>query len=67
MTALILNSMTNAHEAGLFRRALTTLRTWQERARARRELARWNERQLHDIGVSWSTVAEEVNKPFWRA
>jgi uncharacterized protein YjiS (DUF1127 family) len=67
MTAFILSGATNAREAGLVRRVLTTFRTWQERARARRELARWSERELHDIGVSWSTVAEEVNKPFWRA
>jgi uncharacterized protein YjiS (DUF1127 family) len=69
MTAYILSlsAAIQSREAGLFHRALTTFRTWQERARARRELARWSERQLHDIGVSWSTVAEEVNKPFWRA
>lgn len=67
MTAFILTAMINSHEAGLFRRALATLRTWQERARARRQLARFSARELHDIGVSWSTIAEEVNKPFWRA
>jgi uncharacterized protein YjiS (DUF1127 family) len=67
MTAFTLSSSTNAREAGLLHRAWTTLRTWQERARARRELARFGERELHDIGVSWSTIAEEVNKPFWRA
>jgi uncharacterized protein YjiS (DUF1127 family) len=67
MTAFILSSVIHGREAGLFRRALTVLRTWSERARARRELASWGERELHDIGVSWSSVAEEVNKPFWRA
>ena len=67
MTTIILSAAIHGQQAGLFRRALTTLRTWQERARARRELSRWSERELHDIGVSWSTVAEEVNKPFWRA
>ena len=67
MTTLIVSGMINTHETSLFRRSLTTLRTWSERARARRELASWGERELHDIGVSWSTVAEEVNKPFWRA
>jgi uncharacterized protein YjiS (DUF1127 family) len=67
MTTFTVTSMINAHETGLFRRALTTLRIWQERARARRELGRWNERELHDIGVSAATVAHEVNKPFWRA
>lgn len=67
MTAFILTAMINTHESGLFRRSLATVRTWQERARARRQLAQWSERELHDIGASWSTVSEEVNKPFWRA
>lgn len=67
MTALIVSTVINAHESSLFRRSLGVLRTWQERARARRELSRWTERELHDIGASWSSVSEEVNKPFWRA
>ena len=52
MTTIILSAAIHGQQAGLFRRALTTLRTWQERARARRELSRWSERELHDIGVS---------------
>ncbi len=67
MTAFILSAVTNSHEFGFFRSALGTFRIWQERTRARRELAHWGERDLHDIGVSWSDVAAEVNKPFWRA
>lgn len=67
MTAEIISAVINSHESGLFRNALATLRTWRERARNRRALARWSERELHDIGLSWSGVAEEVNKPFWRA
>jgi uncharacterized protein YjiS (DUF1127 family) len=67
MTTFILSNVRNSHESGVFRSALATLRLWQERARARRALARWSERDLHDIGLSWSSVAEEVNKPFWRA
>ena len=67
MTAFILATMINSHESGVFTKALRTLRTWQQRARDRRELARWSARELHDIGVSWSDVADEVNKPFWRA
>ncbi len=34
---------------------------------ARRELSNWSERELHDIGRSWSDVAYEADKPFWRA
>ena len=67
MTAFILSSVINSHESGFFRKAVATLRVWQERARTRRALARFGERDLHDIGLSWSTIAEEVNKPFWRA
>ena len=27
----------------------------------------WSDRDLHDIGVSHSDVAYEIDKPFWRA
>ena len=39
---------------------------WRRRARYRRALAQMGERELTDIGVCWSQIAEEVNKPFWR-
>jgi len=67
MTTFILSSVINSHESGFFSNAIATLRLWQERSRNRRALARFGERDLHDIGLSWSTIAEEVNKPFWRA
>ena len=67
MTAYILSAVINSHESGFFRNALATLRVWRERSRNRRALSRWTERDLHDIGLSWSSVADEVNKPFWRA
>lgn len=67
MAAYIVTTLINSHDAGFLRSAVAMLRTWSERVRARRELARWSERDLHDIGMSWSTIAEEVNKPFWRA
>ena len=44
-----------------------TLHLWRQRYRDRRELASWTERDLHDIGVSWSDIAHELEKPFWRA
>ena len=44
-----------------------TLHLWRQRYRDRRELARWTERDLHDIGVSRSDIAHELEKPFWRA
>jgi uncharacterized protein YjiS (DUF1127 family) len=44
-----------------------TLHVWRQRYQARRELASWSERELHDIGISWSDIAYETEKPFWRA
>ena len=44
-----------------------TLAIWRSRARSRQALAQMSERELTDIGVSWSQIAEEVSKPFWRA
>jgi uncharacterized protein YjiS (DUF1127 family) len=26
-----------------------------------------NVRDLHDVGLSWSDIAHEAQKPFWRA
>jgi uncharacterized protein YjiS (DUF1127 family) len=60
-------SMINHHGQGLFSHVLETLHVWRKRYRARRELTQWSERELHDIGRSWSDVAYEAEKPFWRA
>lgn len=67
MSTLTSHSVTNFHVGDLISRVARTLSVWQERLRSRRELARWSERELHDIGVSASSVADEINKPFWRA
>jgi uncharacterized protein YjiS (DUF1127 family) len=67
MTALALKLMTNHHVDGIFSRILQTLWTWHARAVQRAELARWTEHELHDIGLSHSQIAVEVEKPFWRA
>ena len=67
MTAIIISTVINSHESGFFHNAVATLRVWRERSRMRRELARWTERDLHDIGLSSASVVHEVNKPFWRA
>ena len=60
-------SMTNHHGTGFFAQLGETIRTWRERQQQRRELASWNERDLHDVGLSWSDIAHEAEKPFWRA
>jgi len=44
-----------------------TLHRWRQRYRDRQELSRWTERDLHDVGLSWSDIAHEAEKPFWRA
>ena len=44
-----------------------TFRLWRQRARERDELARMDERTLHDIGLSRSAIYAELQKPFWRA
>jgi uncharacterized protein YjiS (DUF1127 family) len=60
-------TMINNHESGLFSQLGETLHVWAERRRQRSELARWNDRDLHDVGLSWSDIAREAEKPFWRA
>jgi len=35
--------------------------------RSRSELAQWTDRDLHDVGLSWSDIVRETEKPFWRA
>ena len=59
--------MTNHHDHGLLSHIAETVHTWRDRVHARRELTQWAERDLHDVGISWSEVAAEAEKPFWRA
>jgi uncharacterized protein YjiS (DUF1127 family) len=61
------DTMINHHEFGIRGRLTEILHLWRERWRARSELARWTERDLRDVGVSWSEVVREAEKPFWRA
>ena len=67
MSTFTHESMINHHGRGFFSQAIETLRVWRQRYRARRELTQWTERDLHDIGKSWSDVVYEAEKPFWRA
>jgi uncharacterized protein YjiS (DUF1127 family) len=50
----------------LVRNILSTIRIWRARVRARRALAALSERELQDMGTNWSSIADEVSKPFWR-
>ncbi|MBR0825518.1 DUF1127 domain-containing protein [Bradyrhizobium manausense] len=71
MSTYTTHSMTNHHALGSAQRLLyqigDTLHVWHERYRTRRELANWTSRDLQDIGLSWSDIAYEADKPFWRA
>ena len=57
----------NHHQSGFFAQLSETLRVWRDRQRQRRELAQWTDRDLHDVGLSWSDIVHEAEKPFWRA
>ena len=60
-------TMTNHHGSGFFGQLNETYQLWRNRQRQRRELTHWSERDLHDVGLSWSDVVREAEKPFWRA
>jgi uncharacterized protein YjiS (DUF1127 family) len=59
--------MANHQGPKLLARVAETLHVWRQRRLQRRELARWSERDLHDVGLSWSDIVYEAEKPFWRA
>jgi uncharacterized protein YjiS (DUF1127 family) len=59
-------SMTNHHGSGFLAQIGETLRIWRLRRQQRLELSHWTDRDLHDVGLSWSDVVREVEKPFWR-
>jgi uncharacterized protein YjiS (DUF1127 family) len=59
--------MTNHHRPGFLAQLGEILQVWRDRSRQRRELTQWSDRDLHDVGLSWSDIAHEAEKPFWRA
>ena len=59
--------MTNDHGSGILAQLSETFHVWRDRQRQRRELAQWTDRDLHDVGLSWSDIVQEAEKPFWRA
>jgi uncharacterized protein YjiS (DUF1127 family) len=59
--------VTNNHESGLLAGLSGKLHVWLDRWRQRDELTHWSDRDLHDVGLSWSEVVREAEKPFWRA
>ena len=67
MSTCSLHPMTNNHGSGALARLSGSFHVWRDRVRARRELAQWTDRDLHDVGLSRSDVIYETEKPFWRA
>jgi uncharacterized protein YjiS (DUF1127 family) len=51
---------------GFLSRVRAVLREWRQRKSGRLELARLDERMLHDIGLTRVDIFCEINKPFWR-
>jgi len=47
-------------------RAMSTLYTWSQRSRQRKQLGQLDERLLKDIGIAYEEAWAEINKPFWQ-
>ncbi|WP_411194489.1 MULTISPECIES: DUF1127 domain-containing protein [Rhodopseudomonas] len=58
--------MTNHHDLSSLGLLRAVLQTWRDRQRQRHELAKLSERDMHDLGISWSDMMFEAEKPFWR-
>jgi uncharacterized protein YjiS (DUF1127 family) len=67
MSILSHDLMTNHHGSGVLAYFTEKLHVWRDRRRQRRELSEWTDRDLHDVGLSWSDIVNEAEKPFWRA
>jgi uncharacterized protein YjiS (DUF1127 family) len=67
MSTFTHQSMINHHGSGVLAQIGETLHVWRKRQSERRQLAELTERDLHDVGLSWSDVVFEAEKPFWRA
>jgi uncharacterized protein YjiS (DUF1127 family) len=55
------------HLAALAAGVIEALRTWRLRATSREQLARMNERELLDIGLTRAQAVYEASKSFWVA
>jgi uncharacterized protein YjiS (DUF1127 family) len=66
MTTIAFHPTTRLFHTGLFTRLRTMIALWRARAYDRAQLAQWDDRDLHDAGISRSMLEYELNKPFWR-
>ena len=67
MSTFTHESMINHHGRTFSSQLADLIHVWRQRYLARRELANWSDRELHDIGVSHGDAIYEASKPFWRA
>jgi uncharacterized protein YjiS (DUF1127 family) len=67
MSTFTHESMINHHGSGFLTQLRETFHIWRRRYQIRRELTQWSDRDLHDVGLSWSDIVHEAEKPFWRA
>ncbi len=66
MTTITFDPLAGHHRSFLVDRMRSAVAQWRDRMTELSELARWNDRDLHDIGMSRSDLADELRKPFWR-
>ena len=59
MSTFTHESMINHHAPNLFSQVVNTLHVWRQRYRARQELSKWTDRELHDIGQTIVTIMLE--------
>ncbi len=67
MSLCTYENVTNNHELSAWNKFGRQFQVWFTRWRQRDELSHWSDRDLHDVGLSWSDVIREAEKPFWRA
>ena len=67
MSTFTHESMINHHGHGVFTQLAEAVHLWRQPYEARRELAQWSDRELHDIGLSHGDAIYEASKPFWQA
>ena len=67
MSILTHESMINHHGSEFFAKLSETVHIWRQRQHDRSQLAQLSDRDLHNVGLSWSDIALEAKKPFWRA
>jgi uncharacterized protein YjiS (DUF1127 family) len=67
MSLCLSENVTNNHDSGVLARINHQFHVWANRWQQRHELTHWSDRDLHDVGLSWSEVVREAEKPFWRA